>query len=120
MPSAEQDHHQMPHSPNHELLLAVEGGNLAAAKAAIRAGADEHITGDALLYKNNVMTAAAESGNEELVEFLLTVGAEAQPSDTGPIEIAVARGRVRMVKAFLKHWKFGVLPVRVQRGRDSW
>jgi len=96
--------HQM--EPNDQLYDAAYAGDLDGAMAAIAAGADDHITGDSFFYSNPVVTAAAQSGNAKLVEFLLKSGAKQESYDVEGIGTAIVSGNVRMVKAFLKYWSF--------------
>ena len=95
-----------PQDWNEMLEEAARRGDLAAAKAAIKRGADAHITGDCLLETNNVITHAVSSGNEQLVEWLLRSGAECPNFYTEGPDEAVAEGKVRMLRAFLKYWEF--------------
>ena len=91
-----------PQDWNEMLEEAARRGDLAAAKAAIKRGADAHITGDCLLETNNVITHAVSCGNEQLVEWLLRSGAECPNFYTEGPDEAVAEGKVRMLRAFLK------------------
>ena len=89
-----------------ELYDAAIAGDLNRARAAIKAGASLHVTGDPVVESNPVVTHAAESGNARLVKFLLEAGAERPPFDDAAIQAAVGSENTAMVKALLKHWQF--------------
>ncbi len=101
----------IPHGGDTALMFAARAGDLASAKLLVAAGAN---VDDADAWGVSATALAAHSGYDELVEFLLECGADANAAKAGftALHAAIMRRDERMVSALLAHGADANAPVR--------
>ena len=92
----------IPHGGDTALMFAARSGDLASAKLLVAGGAD---VGDADAWGVTAMVLAAHSGYDELVEFLLELGAGANAAAPGfsALHVAIMRRDEKLVRVLLAH-----------------
>ena len=92
----------IPHGGDTALMFAARAGDLASAKHLVAAGANVR---DADAWGVAATVLAAHSGSDELVEFLLDHGGDANAAAAGfsALHVAIMRRDERMVRALLAH-----------------
>jgi uncharacterized protein len=92
----------IPHGGDTALMFAARAGDLASAKHLVAAGANVR---DADAWGVAASVLAAHSGADELVEFLLDHGGDANAAAAGfsALHVAIMRRDERMVRALLAH-----------------
>ena len=90
------------HGDDTALMFAARGGELESAKLLVAAGANVN---DTAAYGVSATVLAAHSGNGELVEFLLSKGADPNKAGAGytALHAALLRGNRKAVAALLAH-----------------
>jgi len=92
----------IPHGGDTALMFAARSGDLASAKLLAEFGADVR---DADAWGVTAMVLAAHSGYDELVEFLLDRGADANAAAAGfsALHVAIMRRDEKLVRVLLAH-----------------
>ena len=113
----------IPHGGETALMFAARVGDLESAKLLVEAGANVNDT-DA--WGVSATTLAAHSGYDDLVEFLLQKGADADAGTAGftALQEAVMRRDARLVTALLNHGADPNTPLKTwtptRRSSDDW
>jgi ankyrin repeat protein len=92
----------IPHGGDTALMFAARAGDVMSAKLLVAAGADVN---DADAWGVSATVLAAHSGYEELVEFLLELGADANAASAGfsALHVAIMRRDEKMVRVLVAH-----------------
>jgi len=114
---------EIPHGGDTALMFAARSGDLASMKLLVAAGAD---VDDADAWGVSATTLAAHSGFTEVVEFLLSSGADpnAAPNGFTALHEAIMRRDERMVASLLAHGADANAPLATwtptRRTADDW